>query len=199
MAGAQDVIDNWNASPSLQLARNWKVSELRVSLLALCGDGSGPGGTGAVDYPADWDIIVPDGGPAARPVPEVEVIVAEDNEINQFVFAHILEGLGISYRIAANGEEAVRLWQQYRPDLVLMDVSMPVMNGFDAARAIRAAEKSAVFQTAIVAVTAQALDIDIEQSKAAGMDDHITKPISPDMIEDVYRKFVTTRTERMAG
>jgi PAS domain S-box-containing protein len=199
MAGAQDVITNWNASPSLQLARNWKVSELRASLLALCGDGSGRGGADMVDYPADWDIIVPDGGLAARPVPEVEVVVAEDNEINQFVFAQILEGLGISYRIAANGEEAVRLWQQYRPALVLMDVSMPVMNGFDAARAIRAAEKSTAFQTAIIAVTAQALDIDIELSKAAGMDDHITKPISPDMIEAVYRKFVVTRPERMAG
>ncbi|WP_349437516.1 response regulator [Pararhizobium sp. A13] len=199
MAGAQDMIANWKASPSLQLAKNWKASELRASILALCGEGSGGNAVDAAGAPADWDIIVPDIGLATRLVPEVEVVVAEDNEINQFVFAQILEGLGISYRIAANGEEAVRLWQQYRPNLVLMDLSMPVMNGFDAARAIRAAEKSAAFQTPIIAVTAQALDIDIEQSKAAGMDDHITKPISPDMIEAVYRKFVVTRPERMAG
>jgi PAS domain S-box-containing protein len=198
MAGAQDVIANWQASPSLQLAKNWKAADLRVSILALCGEESGGGAADGAGAPADWDIIVPDIGPA-RLVPEVEVVVAEDNEINQFVFAQILEGLGISYRIAANGDEAVRLWQQYRPNLVLMDLSMPVMNGFDAARAIRAAEKSTAFQTPIIAVTAQALDIDIEQSKAAGMDDHITKPISPDMIEAVYRKFVVTRPERMAG
>jgi CheY-like chemotaxis protein len=126
-------------------------------------------------------------------------VVAEDNEINQFVFAQILEGLGISYRIAANGEEAVKLWQQHRPNLVLMDVSMPVMNGFDAARAIRTLEKAAGFQTPIIAVIAQALDIDIEQSRLAGMDDYITKPISPDMIEAIYRKFVNTKVERMAG
>jgi PAS domain S-box-containing protein len=198
MAGAQDVIANWQASPSLQLAKNWKAADLRVSILALCGEESGGGAADGAGAPADWDIIVPDIGPA-RLVPEVEVVVAEDNEINQFVFAQILEGLGISYRIAANGDEAVRLWQQYRPNLVLMDLSMPVMNGFDAARAIRASEKSTAFQTPIIAVTAQALDIDIEQSKAAGMDDHITKPISPDMIEAVYRKFVVTRPERMAG
>jgi CheY-like chemotaxis protein len=199
MAGAQDVIASWKASPFLQLAKNWKAAELRASILALCGEGSGDGAADGAGAPADWDIIVPDIGLAARLVPEVEVVVAEDNEINQFVFAQILEGLGISYRIAANGEEAVRLWQQYRPNLVLMDLSMPVMNGFDAARAIRTAEKSAAFQTPIIAVTAQALDIDIEQSRAAGMDDHITKPISPDMIEAVYRKFVVTRPERMAG
>ena len=199
MPEAQDVVSNWTALPSLQLAKNWTACDLRARVLALCGKGSGGAVAGAASAPADWDIIVPDIGPAGRPAPDVEVVVAEDNEINQFVFAQILEGLGISYRIAANGEEAVRLWQQYRPNLVLMDVSMPVMNGFDAARAIRAAEKSAAFQTPIIAVTAQALDIDIDESRAAGMDDHITKPISPDMIEAVYRKFVVTRPERMAG
>ncbi|MCV9963007.1 response regulator [Pararhizobium sp. BT-229] len=198
MAGASAVVSGWKASPSLVLAKDWKSCELHASLLAICENGAGSQ-SADTDGPADWDIVVPDPGLVNRPTPEVEVVVAEDNEINQFVFAQILEGLGISYRIAANGEEAVKLWQQHRPNLVLMDVSMPVMNGFDAARAIRALEKSATFQTPIVAVTVQALDIDIEQSKQAGMDDHITKPISPDMIEAVYRKFVVTKIERMAG
>lgn len=197
MADAQEIVLDWKTSPFLLLAKDWKSSELRAGILAVCEAGSD--GNEPSDGPADWDIVVPDAGFAGRPMPEVDVVVAEDNEINQFVFAQILEGLGISYRIAANGEEAVRLWQQHRPNLVLMDVSMPVMNGFDAARAIRAAEKSAAFQTPIIAVTVQALDIDIEQAKAAGMDDHITKPISPDMIEAVYRKFVHTKSERMAG
>lgn len=194
---AQDLSARWQASPCLTLPHNWKASELRAGILALCEAGAGQ--TDVANRPADWDIVVPEIGLADRPVPEVDVLVAEDNEINQFVFAQILEGLGITYRIAANGEEAVRLWQQHRPNLVLMDVSMPVMNGLDAARAIRAAEKFSTFRTPIVAVTALALDIDIEQSRAAGMDDHITKPISPDMIEAVYRKFVSAKTERMAG
>ncbi len=193
------TVAGWTVSPSLVIARDWKAVELRASILALCENGIGELPSAEAEGPADWDIVVPEASLTGRPVPEVEVVVAEDNEINQFVFAQILEGIGISYRIAANGEEAVKLWQQYRPNLVLMDVSMPVMNGFDATRAIRALERNAAFQTPIIAVTAQALDIDIEQSKLAGMDDYITKPISPDMIEAVYRKFVNTKAERMAG
>ncbi|WP_438749904.1 response regulator [Pararhizobium sp. O133] len=199
MPDALMIVSNWTASPSLMLAKDWKAVDLLSNIQTLCENGVGALPSADADGPVDWDIIVPEAEIGGRPAPEVEVVVAEDNEINQFVFSQILEGLGISYRIAANGEEAVKLWQQYRPNLVLMDVSMPVMNGFDAARAIRALEKTSSFQTPIVAVTAQALDIDIEQAKQAGMDDHITKPISPDMIESVYRKFVSTKTERMAG
>ncbi|WP_275789229.1 response regulator [Pararhizobium gei] len=195
MPGAQDVLACWTASPSMAVPKDWKAAEWRPVVLSLCQQ---PGHE-IDDGPAAWDIIVPDVETDDIPVPAVEVIVAEDNEINQFVFAQILEGLGISYRIAVNGEEAVRLWREHRPNLVLMDVSMPVMNGFDAARAIRAAEKSLPRQTPIIAVTAQALDIDIEQSRAAGMNEHITKPISPDMIEAVYRKFVPLKAQRKTG
>ncbi|KQR77491.1 response regulator [Rhizobium sp. Leaf341] len=138
--------------------------------------------------PADWEIVLPDAG---RSTSDIDVLVAEDNDINQIVFSQILDGLGLSYRIAANGEEAVRFWQQYRPQLVFMDVSMPVMNGFDAARAIRAHEARLSVRTPIVAVTTQALDIDLEQARAAGMDDHIVKPISPDMIERVRNRYLT--------
>jgi PAS domain S-box-containing protein len=137
----------------------------------------------AIGTPADWDIVVPQ---SQRSSFDIDVLVAEDNEINQFVFSQILEGLGLSYKIAANGEEAVRLWQQMNPRMILMDVSMPVMNGFDATRAIRAAEATLSTRTPIIAVTTQALDIDLEQTRVAGMDDHIVKPISPDMIERVY-------------
>lgn len=199
MPDALTIVSSWTASPSLVIAKEWKAVELRADILTLCENGIGELPSAEADGPADWDIIVPETNMTGRPMPEVDVVVAEDNEINQFVFAQILEGLGISYRIAANGEEAVKLWQQHRPNLVLMDVSMPVMNGFDAARAIRTLEKTAGFQTPIIAVIAQALDIDIEQSRLAGMDDYITKPISPDMIEAIYRKFVNTKVERMAG
>ncbi|TCQ12128.1 PAS domain S-box-containing protein [Rhizobium sp. PP-F2F-G36] len=137
--------------------------------------------------PADWDIVLP---VTERPTSDIDVLVAEDNDINQFVFSQILEGLGLSYRIAANGEEAVRFWQQFRPQLIFMDVSMPVMNGFDATRAIRAAEVHLSSRTPIVAVTTQALDIDLEHARAAGMDDHIVKPISPDMIERVRNRYL---------
>ena len=193
----RSVLSAWEAAPYLVVARDWKPGELHAGISALL-DNRQVTPVPGEDH-GDWEIVVSEAVPDPQQAPEIEVLVAEDNEINQFVFAQILEGLGISYRIAVNGEEAVRLWQQYRPYLVLMDVSMPVMNGFDAAKAIRAAEKTTGSQTPIVAVTAQALDIDLERSFAAGMNDHITKPISPDMIEAVYRKFVSAKTERLAG
>ena len=67
-------------------------------------------------------------------------MIAEDNEVNQLVFGQILSGLGLSYRIAGNGRTAVEMYRTLKPKLILMDVSMPEMNGYEAARAIRAAE-----------------------------------------------------------
>lgn len=149
---------------------------------------------------SDWSLSFEDEEEAAAaPVSHVDVLVAEDNQINQFVFTQILEGLGVSHRIAANGREAVELWHELQPALVLMDVSMPVMNGFDAAVAIRTAEKAKGQKTPIIAVTAQALDIDLQQCKASGMDDHIMKPVSPDMIEAVLRKFMPVKAMRTTG
>jgi len=194
MAAAKDIEAGWETLPSLLLPTDWTEAQLYADILQI--------GDIAADVPPlapeDWDIVVAPEMPAEKSHSDVEVVVAEDNEINQFVFAQILEGLGISYRIAANGEEAVALWQQCKPSLILMDVAMPVMNGFDAARAIREAEKTSGTHTPIIAVTVQALEIDIERSRAAGMDDHITKPISPDMIEAIYRAFVPEKQERLA-
>jgi CheY-like chemotaxis protein len=92
----------------------------------------------------------------------------------------------------------VELWHELQPGLVLMDVSMPIMNGFEAAAAIREAEKRTGRRVPIVAVTAQALDIDLQQCRASGMDDHIMKPVSPDMIEAVLRKYLPARHRRDA-
>ncbi|MCP8897502.1 response regulator [Shinella daejeonensis] len=138
----------------------------------------------------DWYITTDDATALFAAAGDIEVLVAEDNQINQFVFSQILEGLGISHRIAENGEEAVMLWRKHRPRLVLMDIAMPVKNGFDAAREIREAEQALGIRTPIVAVTAQALNVDRQSCLAAGMDDYIAKPVSPDMIEAVYRRHV---------
>ncbi|OJF90396.1 response regulator [Pararhizobium antarcticum] len=197
MKDAKDIAAGWETLPSLLLPTDWTEAQLHTDILRI-GEIAAEATEVMPLVPEDWDIVVAPEMPLERSHSDVEVVVAEDNEINQFVFAQILEGLGISYRIAANGEEAVTLWQQCKPNLILMDVAMPVMNGFDAARAIREAEKSSGTRTPIIAVTAQALDIDIERSLAAGMDDHITKPISPDMIEAVYRAFVPEKQERPA-
>ena len=77
---------------------------------------------------------------AWEPGAPLDILVAEDNEVNQLVFAQILSGLGLSYRIAGNGRTAVEMHRSLKPKLILMDVSMPEMNGYEATRAIRAAE-----------------------------------------------------------
>jgi PAS domain S-box-containing protein len=144
----------------------------------------------------DWYIATDIATMLPAAVGDVEVLVAEDNQINQFVFSQILEGMGISHRIAENGEEAVMLWRKHQPRLVLMDISMPVMNGIDAAMEIREAEKQTGTHTPIVAVTAQALNVDMQKCMDAGMDDYITKPVSPDMIEAIYRRYALGDAER---
>ena len=120
----------------------------------------------------------------------VQILVAEDNDINQIVFAQILEGLGYSHMIAASGDEAVRLWQEHHPELILMDISLPGLNGFEAARLIRGAEKGSGLHTPIIGVLTQAFERDRKECADAGMDDVILKPVSPDIIETVFQKYM---------
>ncbi|WP_422372992.1 PAS-domain containing protein [Hoeflea sp.] len=120
-----------------------------------------------------------------RPASGLQILVAEDNEVNQIVFTQILDELGLSYQIADNGGTVVERWKAERPALVLMDVSMPVMNGHEATQAIRKleAEDETLGRTPIIGVTAHALTGDMERCLEAGMDDYMTKPISPEKLE----------------
>lgn len=140
---------------------------------------------GAAD---DWEISTSE-PQAATPVATAPlVLVAEDNEINQIVFSQILEGLGYSYRIAADGEEVVKLWLELQPDIVLMDITLPRLNGFEASRRIRELGLSSARATPIVGVLVQAFERDREECFAAGMDDVILKPLSPDAVEAVLSR-----------
>ena len=123
----------------------------------------------------------------------LQVLVAEDNEVNQLVFSQILEGLDLRFRIAVNGRDAVEDFKTYRPHMILMDVSMPEMNGLEATRAIREMEKETGTRTPIVGVTAHSLRGDQEKCMEAGMDDYMSKPISPDMIGAKIAKWMERR------
>jgi PAS domain S-box-containing protein len=139
---------------------------------------------------SNWQIVQEDGEP------DLDILVAEDNEVNQIVFSQILEGLGYRYAIAADGEEAVTLWRERSPRLVLMDVSLPKLNGFEASCAIRTLEGEEA-RTPIIGVLAQAFERDRDQCFSSGMDDVILKPISPEALETVFEKFLGEPQQRM--
>ena len=119
---------------------------------------------------------------AVKSAVPLDVLVAEDNDVNQLVFAQILSGLGLSYRIAPNGRTAVEMYRALKPRLILMDVSMPELNGLEATQAIRSMEAGQEARTPIIGVTAHALKGDSEKCIEAGMDDYLPKPISPNRL-----------------
>jgi len=149
---------------------------------------------GAAGADSDWEISISDD------VVGLQVLVAEDNDINQIVFSQILEGLGYRHMIAATGDEAVRLWAEHRPQIVLMDISLPGFNGFEAARLIRQMEETGgTSHTPIIGVLTQAFERDRAECVKAGMDDVIMKPVSPDMLEAVFQRHLLDEGIRARG
>jgi CheY-like chemotaxis protein len=107
----------------------------------------------------------------------LRVLVAEDNPVNQRVALLLLKNEGHSVVLASNGAEAVEAFAREPFDLILMDAQMPVMNGYEATRAIREREGRTGKHTPIVALTAHAMKGDRETCVQAGMDDYLSKPI----------------------
>ena len=107
-------------------------------------------------------------------------LCAEDNEINAEILTEILKIKGAECTICENGEKVVKTFEQSVPgtyDMILMDVQMPVMNGYDAARAIRRSLHKQAGTIPIIAMTANAFSEDIRHSLTAGMNAHIAKPV----------------------
>jgi signal transduction histidine kinase/ActR/RegA family two-component response regulator len=112
----------------------------------------------------------------------LRILVAEDNRVNQAVAVGMLENQGHILTLAENGREAVRFYQRERPDLILMDVQMPELDGFGATREIRAAEERSGYRTPIVAMTAYAMTGDSERCLLAGMDAYLSKPLNKERL-----------------
>jgi len=151
---------------------------------------------------AVFDVIatltnpLPNSAPVANPersgeinnLSGVSVLLVEDNDINQEVAVHILQSFGARVEVAADGAEALRKICAMQFDVVLMDVQMPVMDGFEATRNIRG--NANIPQPPIIAMTANALPGDRERCLEAGMDDYIAKPIDPARILETLRRWV---------
>jgi PAS domain S-box-containing protein len=128
--------------------------------------------------------------PAMQATPTLDVLVAEDNEVNQIVFTQILQTTGWLFQIVKNGAEAVDAWQKHDPAVIIMDVSMPIMNGHQATQKIREIERETGTHTPIIGVTAHALESDRELCLQVGMDDYLSKPISPEALESKIRDWL---------
>lgn len=106
------------------------------------------------------------------------VLLVEDNHINQVVALEFLSLMGVHARLAKNGHEALAACAEAVPDLVLMDIQMPGMDGLECARRLREQQRKGELPGfPILALTAHALDSDVKASMAAGMDEHLTKPL----------------------
>ncbi len=114
-----------------------------------------------------------------------DILLVEDAEYNQEVMCELLKQAGFSVRLAVNGEDALRAVDEAIPDCVLMDCQMPVMDGFDATRRLRAQERC--LKLPIIALTANAMAGDREQCLAAGMDGFVAKPVD---IGELYAALV---------
>jgi len=111
--------------------------------------------------------------------PRLNILLAEDNEVNQMIAALLLKKWGHSVAIVENGRQAVTAFENGNFDVILMDIQMPEMDGFQATQIIREKEKSRNTRIPIVAITAHAMEGDRERCIAAGMDTYVGKPIRP--------------------
>ncbi len=125
------------------------------------------------------------------------VLLAEDNPINQDVATAMLSNLGLAVDIANNGEEVLALFAQRQYDLILMDCQMPVMDGYQAAAAIRLRQTAG--RVPIVALTANAMAGDRDLCLAAGMDDYLAKPYFMPQLQQVLGRWLRPQAEAVAA
>ncbi len=159
------------------LAKPFKESDLSKTILEILTGGIGAvPATGLAPKLTDWLNL------------GLEVLLVEDNPVNQLVASRMIEKHGCRVVIASNGREAVALHRETTFDLIFMDLQMPEMNGLEATRLIRAAERETPRHVPIIALTANAMSGDRETCLSAGMDDYLSKPIEPNRLLEVLRR-----------
>ena len=138
---------------------------------------------------------LPEEAEAVSPLSGMSFLCAEDNAINAEILEMLLETKGASCTICSNGQEIVDAFASVKPgeyDMILMDVQMPVMDGLEATRRIRNGENPLGRTIPILAMTANAFLEDMQKSKEAGMDEHLSKPVDIAALEQTVKRFRVT-------
>lgn len=123
------------------------------------------------------------------------ILLVEDHEDNRNIYRTILEHFGFKVTLAADGQEGVRLAREGGPDLILLDIDIPVLDGLEVARKLKGS--SATARIPIVALTAYSQPEDRERAQAAGFDGYLAKPVSPRRVLAEVRRFLAAPTDPM--
>jgi two-component system, cell cycle response regulator DivK len=123
------------------------------------------------------------------------ILLVEDHEDNRNIYRTILEHFGFAVTLAADGQEGVRLAQEGKPDLILLDIDIPVFDGLEVARKLKGSTATA--RIPIVALTAYAQPEDRERAQQAGFDGYLAKPVSPRRVLAEVRRFLAASTDPM--
>ncbi|HUP31324.1 MAG TPA: ATP-binding protein [Usitatibacter sp.] len=166
-----------------------RLVEMHGGTISVKSEGHGKGSEFIVRLPATIETRLPtDDGAATRPTPggpRHRILVADDNHDSATTLSLMLEVMGHEVRVARDGQEAVDLADEFRPEAILMDIGMPRMNGYDACKCIRGQPWAS--RAFIVALTGWGQDDDKNRSRAAGFDRHLVKPVEPVMLENLIR------------
>ena len=162
-----------------------------------------------LEFPIDTEAdtvqetqVPPEEEENASPLSGMKFLCAEDNAINAEILEMLLEANGASCTICSNGQEIVDAFTSVKPgdyDMILMDVQMPVMDGLEATRRIRSSENPLGRVIPILAMTANAFLEDMQKSKEAGMDEHLSKPVDIDALEQTVKRFRVTPPKINSG
>ena len=139
------------------------------------------------------DKRVEQGDVSEKSIKGLHILLAEDNELNMEIAEFVLQNGGADVTKAWNGKEAVELFRKSEPggfDAILMDIMMPVMNGYEATKMIRSLDREDAKEVPIIAMTANAFTEDRLKAKEAGMNEHIVKPVDVDLLIKVIHKLV---------
>ena len=160
-----------------------------------------------LEFPIDTEAdtvqeaqMLPEEGEIASPLSGMKFLCAEDNAINAEILQMLLEASGASCTICSNGQEIVDTFAGVKPgdyDIILMDVQMPIMDGLEATRRIRSGENPLGKTIPILAMTANAFLEDMQKSKEAGMDEHLSKPVDIRALEQTVKRFRVTPPPKM--